>query len=89
MFDQEQIAVAAERDTNDLKKVQYMEPFIGEVFDGKISSITSFGMFVELENGIDGLVHIATMDDDYYFLTKNISCWLGAVRAEPIIWGRK
>lgn len=67
---QEQIAVAAERDTNDLKKVQYMEPFIGEVFDGKISSITSFGMFVELENGIDGLVHIATMDDDYYFFDE-------------------
>lgn len=47
-----------------------MEPFIGEVFDGKISSITSFGMFVELENGIDGLVHIATMDDDYYFFDE-------------------
>lgn len=67
---QEQVAVAAERDTNDLKKVQYMEPYVGEVFDGRISSITSFGMFVELENGIDGLVHIATMDDDYYFFDE-------------------
>lgn len=67
---QEQVAVAAERDTNDLKKVQYMEPYVGEVFDGKISSITSFGMFVELDNGIDGLVHIATMDDDYYFFDE-------------------
>lgn len=67
---QEQVAVATERDTNDLKKVQYMEPYVGEVFEGKISSITSFGMFVELENGIDGLVHIATMDDDYYFFDE-------------------
>lgn len=66
----EQVAVEAERDTNDLKKVQYMLPFVGQVFAGQISSITSFGMFVELENGIDGLVHIAAMDDDYYFFDE-------------------
>ncbi len=65
---QEQVAAAAERDTVDLKKTQYMVPFIGEVFEGKISSITSFGMFVELDNGIDGLVHMNMMTDDYYFL---------------------
>ena len=63
----EQDAVSAERDTVDLKKTQYMVPFIGEVFEGTISSITSFGMFVELENGIDGLVHMSMMTDDYYF----------------------
>lgn len=67
---QEQIAVAAERDTLDLKKVQYMEPFVGEVFEGRVSSITSFGLFVELDNGIDGLVHIATLTDDYYFFDE-------------------
>ena len=65
--EREQVAVAAERDTVDLKKTQYMVPFIGEVFEGKISSITSFGMFVELDNGIDGLVHMNMMTDDYYF----------------------
>ena len=64
---QEQIAVAAERDAEDLKKTEYMVPFIGDTFIGKVSSITSFGMFVELENGIDGLVHINMMNDDYYF----------------------
>lgn len=64
---QEQNAVAAERDTDDLKKVQYMLPFVGQVFTGKVNSITSFGMFVELDNGIDGLVHINMMEDDYYF----------------------
>lgn len=64
---QEQNAVSAERDTDDLKKVQYMVPFLGQVFQGKVNSITSFGMFVELENGIDGLVHINMMNDDYYF----------------------
>lgn len=65
--EREQIAVGAERDTVDLKKTQYMVPFVGEVFEGKISSITSFGMFVELDNGIDGLVHMNMMTDDYYF----------------------
>ena len=44
-----------------------MVPFVGQVFQGKVNSITSFGMFVELENGIDGLVHINMMSDDYYF----------------------
>lgn len=68
---QEQNAVAAERDTDDLKKVQYMEPFVGQVFTGKVSSITSFGMFVELDNGIDGLVHINMMNDDYYFYDED------------------
>lgn len=64
---QEQVAVAAERETDDLKKTQYMVPFVGQVFTGHVSSITSFGMFVKLENGIDGLVHISMMNDDYYF----------------------
>ena len=47
-----------------------MEPFVGEVFEGRVSSITSFGLFVELDNGIDGLVHIATLSDDYYFFDE-------------------
>jgi len=63
---QEQVAVEAERETDDLKKTEYMLPFLGEVFTAKVSSILSFGMFVELENGIDGLVHISLMDDDFY-----------------------
>lgn len=67
---QEQVAVEAERETSDLKKTQYMLPFVGELFKGKISSITSFGLFVELENGIDGLVHISMMRDDRYFYDK-------------------
>ena len=67
---QEQVATEAERDTVDLKKTQYMVPFVGEVFEGTISSITSFGMFVELENGIDGLVHMSMMNDDYYFFDE-------------------
>lgn len=68
---QEQVAVEAERDTDDLKKVQYMERYVGEVFTGRINSITGFGMFVELENGIDGLVHVSMMEDDHYFFDED------------------
>ena len=54
-----------------MKKVQYMERYVGEVFTGRINSITGFGMFVELENGIDGLVHISMMEDDHYFFDED------------------
>ncbi|MGG0655549.1 ribonuclease R [Rummeliibacillus pycnus] len=62
----ERRAVDAERDTESLKKAQYMADKIGENFTGIVSSITNFGMFIELENTIEGLVHISNMTDDYY-----------------------
>ncbi|MCX7779791.1 MAG: ribonuclease R [Negativicutes bacterium] len=62
----ERAAAEAERETVDLKKVEYMAQFLGEEFDGIISGVTAFGMFVELENGVEGLVHVSGMDDDYY-----------------------
>lgn len=62
----ERAAADAERETVDLKKVEYMEDYIGEKFAGFISGVTAFGFFVELENGIEGLVHVSSMDDDYY-----------------------
>ncbi|MBL4954970.1 ribonuclease R [Neobacillus sp. YIM B02564] len=62
----ERRAVDAERDTDELKKAEYMEDKIGEEYDGIISSVTNFGMFVELGNTIEGLVHVSYMTDDYY-----------------------
>ncbi|WP_338443220.1 ribonuclease R [Bacillus spizizenii] len=62
----ERRAVDAERETDDLKKAEYMLDKIGEEFDGMISSVTNFGMFVELPNTIEGLVHVSFMTDDYY-----------------------
>lgn len=62
----ERRAVDAERDTDALKKAQYMSDKIGEEFEGIISSVTNFGMFVELPNTIEGLVHVTNMTDDYY-----------------------
>ena len=62
----EQIATKAERESEDIKKAEYMQSKIGEEYAGIISSITSFGMFVELENTVEGLVRLADMKDDYY-----------------------
>ncbi|MER2089070.1 MAG: ribonuclease R [Sporosarcina sp.] len=64
--ERERRAVEAERDTESLKKAQFMLDKIGEEFDGVISSVTNFGLFVELENTIEGLVHVSYMTDDYY-----------------------
>ncbi len=56
----------AERETDKLKKVQYMEQFIGQEFEGVISGVTSWGFYVELPNTVEGLVHISELRDDYY-----------------------
>ncbi|KOS71690.1 ribonuclease R [Lysinibacillus contaminans] len=64
--ERERRAVDAERDTDALKKAQYMSDKIGEEFEGIVSSVTNFGIFIELPNTIEGLVHISNMTDDYY-----------------------
>jgi ribonuclease R len=56
----------AERELIDIKKCQYMQQFVGDEFIAKISSVQSFGFFVELDNTIEGLVHISSIADDYY-----------------------
>lgn len=63
----ERRAEEAERDTDKLKKVEYMERYIGHVFEGVISSITTWGMYVELPNTVEGMVHVTALQDDYYY----------------------
>ena len=62
----ERRAEDAERETDELKKVQYMVDKVGEEFTGVISGVTGFGLFVELHNTIEGLVHVSYLTDDYY-----------------------
>ena len=72
--ERERAAEEAERETEDFKKVEFMKKYEGEVFEGIISNVTSFGMFVELENTVEGLVRMSSMEDDYYvFNDKNYS----------------
>lgn len=75
--DQERVAEQAERDTDDLKMTQYMSQFVGEEFNGFISSVTSFGMYIELENMCEGLVHVKTLDDDYYIFDEDTLSMVG------------
>ncbi|MGM9973819.1 MAG: ribonuclease R, partial [Clostridiaceae bacterium] len=67
----ERVAQEAEREVEDLKKAEYMKERIGEEFTGLISSVTNFGMFVQLPNTIEGLVHITDLDDDFYVYDEN------------------
>lgn len=67
----EQNATDTERDVDDLKMTEYMIPFVGEPFEGTITGITRFGIFVGLHNGVEGLVHVDTMEDDEYVYQEN------------------
>ncbi len=69
----ERVADEAERDTDHLKKVEYMMDKVGEYYKGIISGVTSWGIFVELPNTVEGMIALAQMDDDYYeFDEKNM-----------------
>ena len=70
-------AMTAERDIEDLYKVLYLEDKIGMIFDGIISSVTSFGFFVELENTCEGLVPIGTLDGYYTFDEQRLTLFCG------------
>ena len=74
---QERNAAEAERETLDLKKAEYMLNHIGETYEGVISGVASFGMFVELSNGVEGLVHMSSLTDDYYEFIEDRYCLAG------------
>ena len=64
--EREKIAQKAERDSVDLKKAEYMENKIGEIYEGIISGVTSFGLFVELENTVEGLIRFENLGEEYF-----------------------
>lgn len=63
----ERKADEAEREVDKMKKAEYMEQFIGQTFEGVISGMNTWGMYVELPNTVEGMVHVTTLKDDYYF----------------------
>ena len=69
--DREKIAQKVERDAEDIKKAEFMQDKIGEEYDGIISSITSFGVFVELENTVEGLIRFDDLGDEYFIYDEN------------------
>ena len=71
--ERERASIDCEREVEDMKMAEYMEQHIGEEFEGMISSVTSFGMFVELPNLIEGLVPLRDMDDFYHFDEEHLT----------------
>ena len=68
--ERERTATKVEREAEDIKKAEYMENKIGEEYDGIISSVTNFGIFVELENTIEGLIRYETLGDEYFIYNE-------------------
>ena len=75
--EREQASVEAEREVMDMKMAEYMENHIGEIYDGVISGVESFGFFVELDNLVEGLVHINSLKGDYYNYVEELLCLIG------------
>lgn len=73
----ERRADEAERETEKLMKVRFMEDKLGQIFDGVISSITKWGMYIELPNTVEGLVHVSNMEDDYYNYDDKMHVFIG------------
>lgn len=85
----ERRADEAERETDKLKKVEYMESRIGEVYEGVISGVTEWGFYVELPNTIEGLVHVTTLNDDYYHYSESTYELIGEAAGNRYKLGQK
>ncbi len=75
--EREQAAVDAEREVMDMKMAEYMESHIGEEFEGIITGVENFGFFVELDNMVEGLVHVNSLKGDYYNYVEELLCLIG------------
>ena len=75
--EREVAAVNAERDVDDMKMAEYMENHVGEEYIGKISGVTNFGFFVELDNLIEGLVHVSSLKKDYFTYVPELLSMIG------------
>ncbi len=87
--DREKIATTAEREAEDIKKAEYMQDKIGKIYDGVISSITQFGIFVELSNTIEGMVRFENLGDEYYIYNEENKTLIGEHTKEVLKIGQK
>ena len=80
----ERLAEEAERETDKLKKVEYMEERIGQVFEGVISGVQEWGFYVELPNTVEGLVHVTSLTDDFYHYEESSYEMIGERTNKPV-----
>ena len=75
--EREMAATQCERDVDDMKMAEYMEAHIGEVYNGIISTVTNYGIYVELPNLVEGMIKIDELEDDYYFYDESTFSLVG------------
>ncbi len=85
----ERRAEEAERETDKMKKAEYMRGFLWEEFDGIISGITAWGIYVELPNTVEGMVRVTNMRDDYYYYDEEKFCMVGERTHKVYTLGQK
>ena len=85
----EQDAIDCERDVEKMKKAEYMEDHIGERYNGVISGVCEFGIFVELENTVEGLARIEELPGDHYLYSKDLNAMLGRKSKNKFVYGDK
>lgn len=85
----ERRAEEAERETIKMKKAEYMESQIGQVYEGIISGVTDWGFYVELENTVEGLVHVNSLTDDYYIYDNSRYTLTGEKKKKSFAIGQK
>ena len=87
--EREKIATKVERESEKIKKAEFMQDKIGEVYEGIISSVTNFGIFVELENTVEGLVKFENISDEYFIFDENRRMLIGEKTRETYKIGDK
>ena len=85
----ERRAEEAERETDKMKMAEYMQYHIGETFDGVVSGVTGWGIYVELPNTVEGLVHVNTLRDDYYVFDQENYQMIGEMTGKTYRLGDK
>ena len=85
----ERRAEEVERETVKMKKAEYMKQHIGEAFEGTVSGVTEWGLYVELDNTVEGLVHVNTLTDDYYSFDKDRYCLVGDMTGRTYTMGQR
>ena len=87
--EREMAATQCERDVDDMKMAEYMEGHIGEVYKGIISTVTNYGIYVELPNLVEGMIKIDQLDDDYYFYDESTFSLVGKRSKKRYMLGEK
>ena len=85
----ERRAEEVERETIKMKKAEYMKQHIGEAFEGTVSGVTEWGFYVELDNTVEGLVHVNSLTDDYYSFDKDRYCLVGDMTGRTYTMGQR